>query len=153
MSERARSPSVLAPVMEVFASIQGEGAFVGEPQVFLRLFGCPLRCRWCDTPGSLVRVPTCRIAGPDGVRERPNPLDVATLEAEVAALRAVAPSLHAVAVTGGEPLVQADFLVAWLGRGTHGLPVLLETAGIPRSTRPRSRRARTGPPCSPPAPT
>src|SRR5262249_30731890 len=41
-----------APVMEVFASIQGEGAFVGEPQVFLRLRGCPVRCRWCDTPAS-----------------------------------------------------------------------------------------------------
>ena len=41
-----------APVMEVFASFQGEGLYVGQPQVFLRLAGCPLRCRWCDTPGS-----------------------------------------------------------------------------------------------------
>ena len=36
------------PVMEVFASIQGEGAYVGEPQVFVRLRGCPLRCAYCS---------------------------------------------------------------------------------------------------------
>lgn len=40
------------PIHEVFASIQGEGAFVGEPQVFVRVEGCPLRCAWCDTPGT-----------------------------------------------------------------------------------------------------
>ena len=43
---------VTAPVMEVFCSIQGEGLWVGQPQTFLRLRGCPLRCRYCDTPGS-----------------------------------------------------------------------------------------------------
>jgi hypothetical protein len=52
MSTSIPASSPRAPVMEVFASIQGEGAYVGEPQVFLRLRGCPLRCRWCDTPGS-----------------------------------------------------------------------------------------------------
>jgi 7-carboxy-7-deazaguanine synthase len=40
------------------------------------------------------------------------------------------PSQSAIAVTGGEPLVQADFIADWLGRDVHGLPVLLETAGI-----------------------
>ena len=34
---------------EIFCSIQGESSRVGLPTVFVRLTGCPLRCRWCDT--------------------------------------------------------------------------------------------------------
>jgi len=36
-------------VSEIFYSIQGEGLLAGIPTVFVRLAGCPLRCRWCDT--------------------------------------------------------------------------------------------------------
>lgn len=36
-------------VSEIFYSIQGEGFLAGVPSVFIRLAGCPLRCRWCDT--------------------------------------------------------------------------------------------------------
>ena len=83
-----------------------------------------------DTPESLVPVPARRILGADGVHVRPNPVTVDELAAEVGSLRAVSPPLHAVAVTGGEPLAQVDFLVTWLRRSPPGLPVLLETAGI-----------------------
>src|SRR5437867_11780553 len=118
-------------VAELFVSFQGEGLHAGRRQLFVRLGGCPLRCRYCDTPESLVPVATCRILGPDGERRRPNPLGAAELEAEVAALAAAAPPLHALAVTGGEPLLQTDFLVAWLtARPRGGLPVLPEAAGI-----------------------
>ncbi|MGD0078069.1 MAG: hypothetical protein ABSB91_05500 [Sedimentisphaerales bacterium] len=36
-------------INEIFYSIQGEGLLTGIPSVFIRLAGCPLRCRWCDT--------------------------------------------------------------------------------------------------------
>lgn len=38
------------PVIEIFYSLQGEGAHVGTPAIFLRLAGCNLSCEFCDTP-------------------------------------------------------------------------------------------------------
>ncbi len=40
------------PVHEVFDSFQGEGAFSGTPAFFIRLFGCPVQCPWCDAAGT-----------------------------------------------------------------------------------------------------
>ena len=123
-------PAAAGNVSELFVSFQGEGLHAGRRQLFVRTAGCPLRCRWCDTPESLVPVATCRILGPDGTRTRPNPFTVEALDAEVHALAAAAPPLHAIALTGGEPVAQAEFLAGWLARRSTRLPVLLETAGV-----------------------
>jgi len=57
-------------VSEVFVSFQGEGVHAGRRHLFVRLGGCPLRCRYCDTPESLVPTAQCRILGPDELRPR-----------------------------------------------------------------------------------
>ena len=39
-------------IAEIFSSLQGEGKNQGKPCLFIRLAGCNLHCRWCDTPTS-----------------------------------------------------------------------------------------------------
>lgn len=37
------------PINEVFQRLQGEGFYTGVPAIFIRLQGCPVGCRWCDS--------------------------------------------------------------------------------------------------------
>jgi organic radical activating enzyme len=116
-------------VLEVFASIQGEGLYLGQPQVFARLFGCPLRCRWCDTPGSWL-VPgegaTARLELPHGRERSPARASADELAAWV---EAVDPGgSRPVSLTGGEPLMWPEFLLA-LRASLVGRRLHLETAG------------------------
>jgi len=74
-------------VRSVFKSIQGEGPFVGEPCVFVRLAGCNLRCPGCDTDYTSGR----------------RTVDVYELYKEV---KALAGELRLVVLTGGEPMRQ-----------------------------------------------
>ena len=99
----------LLRVSEIFASLQGESTTVGVPTVFVRLTGCPLRCRWCDT--------TYAFRG--GER-----LTIDEILARVSDL-----GLPEVCVTGGEPLAQAACreLLATLADAGHR--VSLETSG------------------------
>lgn len=41
--------SIKYKINELFETIQGEGAFTGQPSIFIRLQGCPVACSWCDT--------------------------------------------------------------------------------------------------------
>lgn len=113
---------------EIFVSFQGEGSRVGQRHLFVRMAGCNIRCRWCDTPDSLVKVPNCRVDYPFGYSEMlVNPLPVARLASIVARFVVEDPSIAMVAITGGEPMVQAGFLVAWLSASPPAVPCLLET--------------------------
>jgi organic radical activating enzyme len=116
---------------EIFLSIQGEAGEVGRPHLFLRLAGCPLRCTYCDTPRSWKPHPEWELHRACGNERRANPVGGAELRdllLQLCAEHEAMPQRTVLAVTGGEPLEQADFLAAflpgWPGR------VLLETAGI-----------------------
>lgn len=41
--------SAKLPMVEIFETVEGEGTRAGFPTIFIRLFGCNLRCTWCDT--------------------------------------------------------------------------------------------------------
>jgi 7-carboxy-7-deazaguanine synthase len=148
MARLETSVRTAAPVLEVFASIQGEGMYVGEPQVFLRLRGCPMRCRWCDTQASwtLSERDLARIdvpgAGESGVQggstqsgsmqssgaRRREPAWASPFQAACWIAEVEPGSPRTVSVTGGEPLLWPEFLLALRGMiGTRRLH--LETAG------------------------
>jgi organic radical activating enzyme len=118
-------------VSEVFASFQGEGAHVGERQLFVRFAICNLRCRYCDTPDSLVAVPALTIQYPEGAPVQvANPVSSADLCRVCCGFFEGCGPIDGVAVTGGEPLVQAEFVAAFLREARFPVPVLLETSGV-----------------------
>lgn len=96
-------------VNEIFYSIQGESTRAGQPCVFVRLTGCQMRCRWCDTVYSFH----------EGAFR-----DFASIEAEVAGH-----GCPLVEVTGGEPLLQPATIPFLARLCDTGYEVLLETGG------------------------
>jgi 7-carboxy-7-deazaguanine synthase len=124
----------MTPLVEVFSAIQGEGANVGTRQIFVRFGGCDLRCRYCDSAHTWHPNPTCRVEQSPGQRDFqvfPNPIPATTLTAWVKQLHQPSRLHDSISLTGGEPLLQAEFLQAWLPdlRGEVGLPIYLETGG------------------------
>jgi len=122
---------------EIFVSFQGEGAHVGRRHLFVRLAGCNLRCGYCDTPDSLERTAGYtiydRTEAP--VFER-NPVSPNELSRRIASMLDRHLPIDAIAVTGGEPLTQSEFLAAFLEAGRINVPILLETNGVlPRRLR------------------
>jgi 7-carboxy-7-deazaguanine synthase len=116
---------------EIFVSFQGEGAHVGRRHLFVRLAGCNMRCSYCDTPDSLERTAAYWIHRAGGPPERgENPVPAADLRRLIAPLLAHDGPIEAVAVTGGEPLTQAEFVAAFLNAERLPVPVLLETNGV-----------------------
>ena len=128
-----------ACLSEVFVSIQGEGPWIGERHIFVRFQGCDIHCRYCDTPaavqGSGGRNPEfCKVQTSPrmpAVYERvPNPVTAAQLTGWCGRLSIPGQSRPTISLTGGEPLLQYEFLVQWLPAMKRGHRVYLETNGI-----------------------
>jgi len=87
-------------LIEIFESLQGEGFFVGVKQLFIRFSGCNLDCIYCDTLKTSAR---CY----DYVnnREVDNPVGIDYVQKIIDSAR-----VHSVCFTGGEPLLQAEYI-------------------------------------------
>ena len=99
-------------IAEIFYSLQGEGALVGVPSVFVRSSGCNLRCVWCDTPYTSWH--------PEGVE-----LSVNEILARVAAHT----QARHVVLTGGEPMIAPQAVELTEALRALGLHITIETAG------------------------
>ncbi len=99
-------------VNEIFYSLQGEGLLTGVPAVFIRLPGCPLRCKWCDTKYALDPA-----AGED--------LNTADIIAKIK-------QWHCgfIVITGGEPITNPQLPQLTKELKNLGKHITIETAGI-----------------------
>lgn len=122
-AEAAAAPAAARlRITETFLSLQGEADDAGWPTFFIRLTGCPLRCRYCDTAYAFEGGEWRSLAG-------------LVDEARAAAVRHVC-------VTGGEPLAQKPCGALLTALCDAGFSVSLETSGAidaggvdPRVTR------------------
>lgn len=101
--------SSILRVTEIFHSIQGESSYAGQPCVFVRLTGCPLRCTWCDSSYTF-----------SGGTEM-------SLDEVLAKVRTYGCRL--VEVTGGEPLHQPEAFSLIAALCEESYEVLVETSG------------------------
>jgi 7-carboxy-7-deazaguanine synthase len=108
-------------ITEIFHSIQGESTHAGRPCVFVRLTGCNLRCRWCDSEYTFT--------GGERV----------SLDDVMSRVRSYGTKL--VEITGGEPLAQQEAFDLIRCLCDDGFEVLIETSGSIDIT-PVDRRAK-----------
>lgn len=104
----------MLPIHEQFYTFQGEGSHAGRAAYFIRTFGCPVHCPWCDSAGTWH---------PDYKPDHINRISAKQLASEVAQTQA-----EFTVITGGEPTIHdltelADALHA-IGQSVH-----LETSG------------------------
>ena len=99
-------------ITEIFESIQGEGQNIGEKHLFIRLLGCNLKCKYCDTNilDDKKTVTLTKSALFDEIKHY---------------------SANTISFTGGEPLLQSEFLKDFLSENKKSLKkkIYLETNG------------------------
>lgn len=96
---------------EIFCSIQGEGLDAGLPCIFIRLYGCPIGCSYCDQKQD---------------KSSKKSITIDRIIKKVVKYKGV----KRVCITGGEPLIQKDdvFSLTWELLGMD-YDVSIETSG------------------------
>lgn len=104
-------------ISEIFGpTVQGEGALIGEPTVFVRSGGCDFRCLWCDSPHAVD----------SDYRHDWTPMKAEAVWAEVQRLSGGQPLT--VSLSGGNPAIQDFAPLIALGK-EHGYGFACETQG------------------------
>ena len=96
-------------IQDVFYSFQGEGPFIGYPQIFLRFYGCNIACSYCDEPDKNKQK-----FSKEELFDLLEPLQQKPV--------------HSISLTGGEPLLQVE-AIRELAPGLRH-PLYLETNGL-----------------------
>ena len=103
-------------ILEIYQSKQGEGIWTGQPSVFVRFLGCPLRCRFCDT---------------DYAQFDPEESGVgAFLAPEEIVGCILLLDLPHVVLTGGEPMVSPKIVTLTKLLKEFDCQITIETSGI-----------------------
>ena len=98
-------------VSEIFTSFQGEGPYIGTPATFLRLYGCNLNCKWCDTD-----ISTYEMLSVDDV-------------AEILITQMEFNNIKLLVITGGEPTLQMEEIKRLIKELPEDIKIQLETNG------------------------
>ena len=105
-------------IKEIFESIQGEALYIGKKQLFIRFCGCNLSCDYCDTDFKKEEFFTVH----NFEEKIKNPISVEKLLEITEKF-----STKTISLTGGEPLLYADFLTEFLPKTNK--KIYLETNG------------------------
>lgn len=74
-------------IHSIYLATEGEGVFVGRPQIFIRFQGCNIGCRNCDSKE------TWAFRGPEFA-----------LGDVLGTIKSISPSIKNISITGGDPL-------------------------------------------------
>ena len=114
---QAVSDDTTIRVSEIFGpTIQGEGALIGVPTVFVRTGGCDYRCSWCDSMHAVD----------SAYRATWKPMAAEDVMAEVERFSGGAPLM--VSLSGGNPAIQPLGPLITMGHA-RGYRFALETQG------------------------
>lgn len=102
------------PVYETFYAFQGEGTYIGCAAFFIRTYGCPVQCEWCDSANTW--------------KKTADTMPMFRMEVDALVQKAINSGSQIVVVTGGEPTIH-DLALLCDALHAAGLRVHLETCG------------------------
>ncbi|NQZ21922.1 MAG: 7-carboxy-7-deazaguanine synthase QueE [Colwellia sp.] len=117
-------------INELFETIQGEGAFTGQPSIFIRLQGCPVACSWCDTKHTWDinledEIKSAAMLSKTQESQTWSALSVSDI---IAVFKEQGFQAKHVVITGGEPAM-VDLIPLCLALEQAGFSCQLETSG------------------------